>query len=169
MIVQICRFVLVGTPHCTWQQPSSVCWLLGRSTDELRAATPWSTRCRKEPMHTRVCEITNFVRFWIVTAVCCISTPLLCTRANVTEPPRDRKKEKNIQHTGNVSLDEIYDVSASPFVTASVADSTSDCPQDGPQVACQEPRWWCQGDSRYRSIRWLHRRRKAPSRHHRGH
>lgn len=27
------------------------------------------------------------------------------------EPVRDRKKEKNIQHTGNVSLDEIYNVS----------------------------------------------------------
>ncbi|EIW65741.1 60S ribosomal protein L12 [Tremella mesenterica] len=26
------------------------------------------------------------------------------------EPPRDRKKEKNIKHTGNVSLDEIYNV-----------------------------------------------------------
>ena len=26
------------------------------------------------------------------------------------EPVRDRKKEKNIQHSGNVSLDEIYDV-----------------------------------------------------------
>lgn len=27
-----------------------------------------------------------------------------------TEPPRDRKKEKNIRHTGNVSLDEIIDI-----------------------------------------------------------
>lgn len=27
------------------------------------------------------------------------------------EPVRDRKKEKNIQHTGNVALDEIYNVS----------------------------------------------------------
>ncbi|CAD6565555.1 MAG: 60S ribosomal protein L15 [Tremellales sp. Tagirdzhanova-0007] len=26
------------------------------------------------------------------------------------EPPRDRKKEKNIKHTGNVSLDEIYNI-----------------------------------------------------------
>jgi large subunit ribosomal protein L12e len=26
------------------------------------------------------------------------------------EPPRDRKKEKNIKHTGNISLDEIYNV-----------------------------------------------------------
>lgn len=26
------------------------------------------------------------------------------------EPVRDRKKEKNIQHTGNVALDEIYNV-----------------------------------------------------------
>ena len=28
----------------------------------------------------------------------------------VAEPPRDRKKEKNIKHTGNVSLDEIIDI-----------------------------------------------------------
>jgi large subunit ribosomal protein L12e len=27
------------------------------------------------------------------------------------EPPRDRKKEKNIIHSGNVSLDDIYNVS----------------------------------------------------------
>jgi large subunit ribosomal protein L12e len=27
-----------------------------------------------------------------------------------TEPPRDRKKEKNIKHSGNVPLDEIIDV-----------------------------------------------------------
>ncbi|KAG9316691.1 ribosomal protein L11 [Chiua virens] len=26
------------------------------------------------------------------------------------EPPRDRKKEKNIKHSGNVSLDEIFDI-----------------------------------------------------------
>ncbi|KAF8134615.1 ribosomal protein L11 [Boletus edulis] len=26
------------------------------------------------------------------------------------EPPRDRKKEKNIKHTGNVSLDEIFEI-----------------------------------------------------------
>jgi large subunit ribosomal protein L12e len=31
--------------------------------------------------------------------------PLICT-----EPPRDRKKEKNIKHSGNVSLDEIYNI-----------------------------------------------------------
>lgn len=27
------------------------------------------------------------------------------------EPPRDRKKEKNIKHSGNVQFDEIVDVS----------------------------------------------------------
>ena len=27
-----------------------------------------------------------------------------------TEPPRDRKKEKNIKHAGNIPLDEIYDI-----------------------------------------------------------
>jgi large subunit ribosomal protein L12e len=26
------------------------------------------------------------------------------------EPPRDRKKEKNIKHSGNVPLDEIFDI-----------------------------------------------------------
>jgi len=26
------------------------------------------------------------------------------------EPPRDRKKEKNIKHSGNIPLDEIYDI-----------------------------------------------------------
>ena len=26
------------------------------------------------------------------------------------EPPRDRKKEKNIKHSGNISLDEIIDI-----------------------------------------------------------
>lgn len=26
------------------------------------------------------------------------------------EPPRDRKKEKNIKHTGNISFDEIVDI-----------------------------------------------------------
>lgn len=28
----------------------------------------------------------------------------------LTEPPRDRKKEKNIKHVGNIALDEIYDI-----------------------------------------------------------
>jgi large subunit ribosomal protein L12e len=28
----------------------------------------------------------------------------------VLEPPRDRKKEKNIKHTGNIPLDEIIDI-----------------------------------------------------------
>lgn len=28
----------------------------------------------------------------------------------VTEPPRDRKKEKNIKHSGNITLDEIFDI-----------------------------------------------------------
>lgn len=37
-----------------------------------------------------------------------------CTSAHcfsfVAEPPRDRKKEKNIKHSGNVTLDEIFDI-----------------------------------------------------------
>ena len=28
----------------------------------------------------------------------------------VTEPPRDRKKEKNIKHSGNIALGEIYEI-----------------------------------------------------------
>lgn len=32
---------------------------------------------------------------------------------SLKEPVRDRKKEKNIQHTGNVAIDEIYNVSCS--------------------------------------------------------
>jgi large subunit ribosomal protein L12e len=28
----------------------------------------------------------------------------------VAEPPRDRKKEKNIKHSGNIALDEIYEI-----------------------------------------------------------
>lgn len=28
----------------------------------------------------------------------------------VLEPPRDRKKEKNIKHSGNIALDEIFDI-----------------------------------------------------------
>ena len=28
----------------------------------------------------------------------------------LAEPPRDRKKEKNIKHTGNIALDEIYEI-----------------------------------------------------------
>lgn len=26
------------------------------------------------------------------------------------EPPRDRKKEKNIKHSGNISLDEVFEI-----------------------------------------------------------
>jgi len=28
----------------------------------------------------------------------------------IIEPPRDRKKEKNIKHSGNIPLDEIFDI-----------------------------------------------------------
>jgi large subunit ribosomal protein L12e len=34
----------------------------------------------------------------------------LCVSNTHTEPPRDRKKEKNIKHAGNIPLDEIYDI-----------------------------------------------------------
>ncbi|KAI6021493.1 ribosomal protein L11 [Pisolithus microcarpus] len=33
-----------------------------------------------------------------------------CTLLLLAEPPRDRKKEKNIKHSGNVALDEIFDI-----------------------------------------------------------
>ena len=29
---------------------------------------------------------------------------------HLTEPPRDRKKEKNIKHSGNIALDEIFEI-----------------------------------------------------------
>ena len=32
------------------------------------------------------------------------------TRLLHSEPPRDRKKEKNIKHSGNIPLDEIFDI-----------------------------------------------------------
>lgn len=37
-------------------------------------------------------------------ALCCVCLSF------VAEPPRDRKKEKNIKHSGNVTLDEIFDI-----------------------------------------------------------
>ena len=33
-----------------------------------------------------------------------------CRSAILSEPPRDRKKEKNIKHTGNITLDEIIEI-----------------------------------------------------------
>ena len=37
-------------------------------------------------------------------------TPLCIRLSIVLEPPRDRKKEKNIKHSGNVTFDEILDI-----------------------------------------------------------
>ncbi|KAF4598402.1 60S ribosomal protein L12 [Pleurotus pulmonarius] len=42
------------------------------------------------------------------------------------EPPRDRKKEKNIKHTGNIPLDEIYDI-ARTMKSKSLAKELSGC------------------------------------------
>ncbi|KAF8160949.1 ribosomal protein L11 [Crassisporium funariophilum] len=42
------------------------------------------------------------------------------------EPPRDRKKEKNIKHSGNVTLDEIVDI-ARTMHTKSLAKELSGC------------------------------------------
>lgn len=39
-----------------------------------------------------------------------LSTLLGMCLSFVPEPPRDRKKEKNIKHSGNVTLDEIFDI-----------------------------------------------------------
>lgn len=33
-----------------------------------------------------------------------------CLILLILEPPRDRKKEKNIKHSGNVTLDEIFEI-----------------------------------------------------------
>jgi large subunit ribosomal protein L12e len=40
--------------------------------------------------------------------VCSDSEHLLTIYSS--EPPRDRKKEKNIKHTGNITLDEIFTI-----------------------------------------------------------
>lgn len=42
------------------------------------------------------------------------------------EPPRDRKKEKNIKHSGNVTLDEIFDI-ARTMKSKSLAKELSGC------------------------------------------
>jgi large subunit ribosomal protein L12e len=42
------------------------------------------------------------------------------------EPPRDRKKEKNIKHSGNVTLDEIVDI-ARTMKSKSLAKELSGC------------------------------------------
>ena len=39
-----------------------------------------------------------------------IQLPYFLSLTFVAEPPRDRKKEKNIKHTGNVSFDEIVEI-----------------------------------------------------------
>ena len=42
------------------------------------------------------------------------------------EPPRDRKKEKNIKHSGNVTMDEIFDI-ARTMKSKSLAKELSGC------------------------------------------
>jgi large subunit ribosomal protein L12e len=39
-----------------------------------------------------------------------LSHPHVADFTPLTEPPRDRKKEKNIKHVGNIALDEIYEI-----------------------------------------------------------
>lgn len=49
------------------------------------------------------------------------------TKLNLfTEPPRDRKKEKNIKHSGNVTFDEILDI-ARTMKSKSLAKHLSGC------------------------------------------
>jgi large subunit ribosomal protein L12e len=47
----------------------------------------------------------------------------------LTEPPRDRKKEKNIKHSGNVTLDEIIDI-ARTMKTKSLAKTLAGCAKE---------------------------------------
>jgi large subunit ribosomal protein L12e len=44
----------------------------------------------------------------------------------LTEPPRDRKKEKNIKHSGNIVLDEIVDI-ARTMKSKSLAKELAGC------------------------------------------
>jgi large subunit ribosomal protein L12e len=44
----------------------------------------------------------------------------------LAEPPRDRKKEKNIKHSGNITLDEIVDI-ARTMKFKSLAKDLSGC------------------------------------------
>jgi large subunit ribosomal protein L12e len=44
----------------------------------------------------------------------------------LTEPPRDRKKEKNIKHSGNVTMDEIVEI-ARTMKSKSLAKELSGC------------------------------------------
>jgi large subunit ribosomal protein L12e len=45
----------------------------------------------------RVCSLSSFHLIQFINCV-------------FPEPPRDRKKEKNIKHSGNIPIDEIYDI-----------------------------------------------------------
>lgn len=46
-----------------------------------------------------------------------------------SEPPRDRKKEKNIKHSGNVTLDEIYEI-ARTMRSKSLAKDLAGCAKE---------------------------------------
>lgn len=63
------------------------------------------------------------------------------------EPPRDRKKEKNIKHSGNLSLDEIIEIarvmrvrSCAKELTGTVKEILGTCVSVGCTVDHQEPR-----------------------------
>ncbi|KAJ7202931.1 hypothetical protein C8J57DRAFT_1101819, partial [Mycena rebaudengoi] len=54
------------------------------------------------------------------------SASSLVIRALKVEPPRDRKKEKNIKYSGNIQLDEIFDI-ARTMKSKSFAKELSGC------------------------------------------
>jgi large subunit ribosomal protein L12e len=45
-----------------------------------------------------------------IAAVELVPTASALIIAALKEPPRDRKKEKNIKHNGNISLEQLYDI-----------------------------------------------------------
>jgi ribosomal protein L11 len=94
-------------------------------------------------------------------AVCAVvpSASSLVIRA-LKEPVRDRKKEKNVKHSGNVDLDSIIEVartmrfkSLAKELSGS-ASLLSPCPRahtDQPDICSR------QGDARYRPVARMHR------------
>ena len=58
---------------------------------------------------------------------CYLSVLCSCSiTPSLAEPPRDRKKEKNIKHSGNIPLDEIYEI-ARTMKSKSLAKDLAGC------------------------------------------
>lgn len=77
------------------------------------------------------------------------------------EPPRDRKKEKNIKHSGSVSLDEIINIASAskslPLMCSRSGVLTGGhCRDHALQVVGEEPRGRREGDLGHRTERRLH-------------